>query len=147
MPRRTTNVPPQPAARIYGVGVDILRVERMERLLERHGRRVLQKLLNAAELREVRARKNTARALAMCFAAKEAFVKALGTGFVDVGYRDAGVVREASGRPRLVFSRSMQARLRRDGIGAAHISLSDDGGMVCAYVVLECVPEGDVRGD
>jgi holo-[acyl-carrier protein] synthase len=130
---------------LHGVGVDILRIERMERLLARHGRRVLVKLLCAAELREVRARTNTARALAMCFAAKEAFVKALGTGFAGVGYRDAGVVREAGGRPRLIFSRSMQTRLRREGIGAAHLSLSDDGGMVCAYVVLERAdrPEGD----
>ncbi len=124
-------------ARLHGIDVDILRVERMEKLLARHGRKVLVRLLCAAELREVRARSNTARALAMCFAAKEAFVKALGTGFAGVGYRDAGVVREASGRPTLVFSRRMQARLKREGIAAAHVSLSDDAGMVCAYVVLE----------
>ncbi|MEQ1437825.1 holo-ACP synthase [Fontimonas sp. SYSU GA230001] len=124
-------------AAIYGVGVDILRVERMQKLLDRHGRRVLTRLLCAAELREVRARANTARALAMCFAAKEAFVKALGTGFSGVGYKDAGVVRESSGRPRLVFSRRMRTRMRALGIGAAHVSLSDDGGVVCAYVVLE----------
>lgn len=122
---------------LYGVGVDILRVERMEQALGRHGRRLLTRLLSAAELREVRQRSNTARALAMCFAAKEAFVKALGTGFAGIGWRDAGVVRAANGRPQLVFSRRMQARLKRDGIGAAHVSLSDDGGMVCAYVVLE----------
>ncbi len=143
MKRRTPAAPAATAGvagQLHGVGVDILRIERMERLLERHGRRVLVKLLCASELREVRARTNTARALAMCFAAKEAFVKALGTGFSGVGYRDAGVVREHSGRPRLIFSRSMQARLRREGIGAAHLSLSDDGGMVCAYVVLERAP-------
>jgi holo-[acyl-carrier protein] synthase len=126
-----------PMTAIYGIGVDILRVERMEKALARHGSRLLRRLLCVAELREVRTRTNTARAVAMCFAAKEAFVKALGTGFSGVGWRDVGVVRAANGRPQLVFSRPLQARLRRDGIGAAHISLSDDGGLVCAYVVLE----------
>src|SRR3546814_2868739 len=63
---------------VYGIGVDILRVERMEKLLDRHGQKLLNRLLCAKELREVRARKNRARALAMCWAAKEAFVKALG---------------------------------------------------------------------
>lgn len=138
-PRRSRPVPVEAPGSLYGIGVDILHVERMERLLVRHGRRLLARLLCAAEVREVRTRANTARALAMCFAAKEAFVKALGTGFSGVGYKDAGVIRESGGRPRLVFSRSMQARLRRVGIGAAHVSLSDDGGMVCAYVVLERV--------
>lgn len=132
-PRKTG----QSAAALHGIGVDILQIERMQKLLDRHGRKLLDKLLTAAELREVRARTNTARALAMCFAAKEAFVKALGTGFAGVGYKDAGVVREPGGRPRLVFSRRMQARLKRDGVAAAHVSLSDDNGMVCAYVVLE----------
>ncbi|HEY1078221.1 MAG TPA: holo-ACP synthase [Fontimonas sp.] len=129
-----------PAAALHGVGVDILRIERMEKLLARHGRKVLVKLLCAAEIREVRQRKNTARALAMCFAAKEAFVKALGTGFSGVGFRDVGVVRVAGGKPQLVFSRRMQARIKSLGLGAAHVSLSDDGGMVCAYVVLERRP-------
>ncbi|SFF42434.1 holo-[acyl-carrier protein] synthase [Fontimonas thermophila] len=125
------------AAVLHGVGIDILRVERMQKLLDRHGRRLLDKLLCVAERRELRTRRDPARALAMCFAAKEAFVKALGTGFAGVGYKDAGVVREPGGRPRLVFSRRMQARLRREGIAAAHVSLSDDGGVVCACVVLE----------
>ncbi|MFP5306604.1 MAG: holo-ACP synthase [Gammaproteobacteria bacterium] len=122
---------------LHGVGVDILRVERMEKMLARHGRRLLQRLLAPAELREVRTRQNTARALAMCWAAKEAFVKALGTGFDGIGWKQVGVVREANGRPVLIFGRKMKARLKRERIGAARVSLSDDGGMVCAFVVLE----------
>ncbi len=131
---------PASAAALHGVGVDLLRIERMEKMLERRGRKVLTKLLCAAEIKEVRARRNTARALAMCFAAKEAFVKALGTGFSGVSFKDAGVVREGNGRPRLIFSRRMKAQLKSMGVGAAHVSLSDDGGMVCAYVVLERAP-------
>ena len=127
-----------PAAAIYGVGVDILRIERMEKMLARHGDKLLKRLLAPAELQEVRARARQARALAMCCAAKEAFAKALGTGFDgSIGWRDAGVTREATGRPVLCFSRKLAARLKRDGVGAAHVSLSDEGGLVCAFVTLE----------
>lgn len=123
---------------LHGIGVDVLRIERMEQLLQRRGQRVLTRLLCAAERREVKQRTNTARALAMCWAAKEAFVKALGCGFsAGIVWKDVGVVREESGRPVLIFSRAMRTRMKQDGVGAAHISLSDDGGQVCAYVVLE----------
>ncbi|WP_093285991.1 holo-ACP synthase [Solimonas aquatica] len=129
---------PESPGSLHGIGVDVLRIERMEQLLQRRGTRVLTRLLCAAERREVKARTNTARALAMCWAAKEAFVKALGCGFsAGIAWRDVGVVREANGRPTLIFSRSMKARLKQEGVGATHISLSDDGGQVCAYVILE----------
>ncbi|NGY04450.1 holo-ACP synthase [Solimonas terrae] len=122
---------------IHGIGVDILRVERMEKLLDKHGDKLLTRLLCAREQREVRSRKNVARALAMCWAAKEAFVKALGTGFDGIGWKEVGVVREANGRPVLLFDRKMRARMKRENIGATHVSLSDDGGFVSAYVILE----------
>ena len=53
---------------------------------------------------------------------------------------DVGVVRGEYGRPRLVFSELMAARLTQQGIGAAHVSLSDDDGRVLAFVVLERAP-------
>ena len=125
------------AALLYGIGVDVLRVARLEEMLERRGKHLLPRLLMPAELREVRARTQTARALTMCWAAKEAFAKAYGTGFRGFGWRDVGVVREANGRPVLIFSRRMKGLLKNNGVGAAHLSLSDDGGVVCAYVILE----------
>lgn len=128
------------AGGIHGIGMDLVKVERMQKLLDRHGKRVLLKLLAPAELREVRARANTARGLAMCWAAKEACVKALGTGFSGIGFKEVGVVREANGRPRLIFSRAMQARLRREGVGATHVSLTDEDGLAGAYVILERKP-------
>ncbi|WP_028006823.1 holo-ACP synthase [Solimonas flava] len=131
-----TAAPPS-APGVYGIGVDVLRVERMQKLLDKHGSKLLLRLLAPRELREVRARSNRARALAMCWAAKEAFVKALGTGFDGIGWREVGVIREANGRPALIYDRKMRARLKALGVGAAHVSLSDDGGLVCAYVVLE----------
>jgi holo-[acyl-carrier protein] synthase len=123
---------------IYGVGVDLVERARIERLHARHGAAFAKKILCARELKELAGRgKNPAHTLASAFAAKEAFVKALGTGFKDVGYRDAGVLRESSGKPVLIFSRGLAARLKKLGIAASHVSLSDDGGFVCAMVVLE----------
>src|SRR3546814_20563263 len=72
----------------------------------------------------------------MCWAGKEAFVKALGTGFDGIGWKEVGVIREANGRPVLVFERKMKARIKTLGIGMSHISLSDDAGFISAYVIL-----------
>ncbi|MGH8456917.1 MAG: holo-ACP synthase [Stenotrophobium sp.] len=122
---------------ISGIGVDILRLERMQKVWTRHGERLPEKILCEAELAEFARSKNPVRFLAMAFAAKEACVKALGTGFHGVGYRDVGSVHEASGKPVLVFSPRLQERLRELGIGASHVSLTDEGGLICAMVVLE----------
>lgn len=123
---------------IAGIGVDILGQQRVQKVYERHGTRFAQKILCEAELAEFKRSGKPARYLAMAFAAKEAFVKALGTGFRGVGYRDAGTVHEASGKPVLVFSAALKAKLQQRGIAGGHVSLSDEAGLICAMVVLEC---------
>lgn len=122
---------------IYGIGVDILRQERMEKVWLRHGERLVERILCEAEREEFARSKKPVRFLTMAFAAKEACVKALGTGFHGVGYRDVGSVHEASGKPVLVFSDKLRQRLDPLGIVASHVSLSDEGGLICAMVVLE----------
>ncbi|HUP92717.1 MAG TPA: holo-ACP synthase [Solimonas sp.] len=126
---------------IYGIGTDILRLERMEKIWARHGERLADKILGPEERREFDRRlvthRRPARYLAMAFAGKEAFVKALGTGFHGVAYADAGVVHLKTGKPVLVFSPRMRVRLKRLGISGGHVSLSDEGGLICAMVVLE----------
>lgn len=122
---------------IFGIGVDILRQERMEKVWTRHGERLVERILCEAERDEFALSKKPLRFLTMAFAAKEACVKALGTGFHGVGYRDVGSVHEDSGKPVLVFSDKLQRRLQKLGISGGHVSLSDEGGLVCAMVVLE----------
>ncbi|MFP5357643.1 MAG: holo-ACP synthase [Gammaproteobacteria bacterium] len=122
---------------IYGVGVDLLRSERMQAAWLRFGERLARKLLMPEELERFARARRPARSLAMAFAAKEATVKALGTGFRGVGYRDCGVVHAASGQPQLVFSPALRARLDALGVAGGHVSLTDEGGMICAMVVLE----------
>lgn len=122
---------------IYGVGIDLLRVERGQRLWQRHGARAVAKLLHPAEASALSAAKSPGYALARALTVKEAFVKALGTGFIGVGWRDLGCVRRDGERPQLVFVDSLSARLAALGIVAAHVSLSDEAGLVIAVVVLE----------
>ncbi|MGH8505629.1 MAG: holo-ACP synthase [Stenotrophobium sp.] len=122
---------------IYGIGVDILRQSRIEKIWQRHGERLPEKILCAAERAEFASTKNPVRFLTMAFAAKEACVKALGTGFRGVGYRDVGSIHELSGKPVLTFSPQLQQRLSELGITGSHVSLSDEGGLICAMVVLE----------
>ena len=122
---------------IYGVGADLLRIERGDALWQRHGQRAAAKLLHPDERPGLAAAKHPGHYLARAFAAKEAFVKALGTGFRGVGYHDAGVLREKDERPRLIFSTAMQTRLAALGIDGAHLSLSDEAGLILAFVVLE----------
>jgi holo-[acyl-carrier protein] synthase len=126
------------SAALYGVGVDILHVSRMQKVSGRHGQRLLERILSDAEQQECATRgKDVARYLAKAFAVKEAFVKALGTGFVGVTHRDVGALRDADGKPGLAFSAALKKKLKARGVGAAHVSISDDGDLVCAMVVLE----------
>ena len=122
---------------IYGIGIDVLRVSRIAQVYKRHGDRFVERLLHPLERKEYEASKRPIQYLAKCFAVKEAFVKALGTGFFGVSHEDVGVVRKALGKPEFVFSKRLQARLKRLKIKRTHVSLSDEGGTVGAVAVLE----------
>ena len=122
---------------IYGIGLDVLRVKRIELVYKRHGQRFVDRLLHPLERKEFEQAARPVQYLAKSFAVKEAFVKALGTGFFGVSHEDVGVVRKALGKPEFVFSKRLKARLKKLKIKAAHISLSDEGGTVGAVAVLE----------
>ncbi len=77
------------------------------------------------------------RFLAMRFAAKEAIVKALGTGFANgVWVRDVGTVPDKLGQPQVVYSERGRAVCERLGVGEGHLSLTDEAGLVIAVAVL-----------
>lgn len=122
---------------IYGVGIDLLAVPRIAGVNARHPKRFAARLLHPREQAALGKSRDRARFLAKAFAAKEAFVKALGTGFRGVAHTDVGLVRGKLGRPQLVFSKVLSMKLDRLGIGGAHVSLSDEGDLVCAMVLLE----------
>ena len=122
---------------IYGIGLDVLRVERIEKTYRRHGERFVARLLHPLERKEYARSKRRVQYLAKSFAVKEAFAKALGTGFFGVSHDDVGVVRRKLGKPEFVFSKRLQAKLRRLKIKSTYVSLSDEGGIVGAVAVLE----------
>lgn len=126
---------------IHGVGTDLLLIARVERLWLKYGEHFLDKILMPEERVQFDAGRKAGNFLAKRFAVKEAFVKALGTGFREgITHHDAGFVQAANGRPSLVYSAAMQTRLAALGIVNGQVSLSDEDGRVLAFVVLERAP-------
>ena len=123
---------------IFGVGTDLVEFSRIEATYARYGERFVDHLLMPAEHELFVQTKRPARFLAMRFAAKEAIVKAMGTGFANgVWIRDTGFVPDRRGRPIVVFSERGAAVCRDLGAGEAHVSLTDEAGLIAAFAVIE----------
>lgn len=123
---------------ILGIGIDMVEVRRIEEGLARFGRRLAERVLSAAEVAEYDGNPRPAEFIARRFAAKEALVKATGTGFRNGLFpREISVEHDDLGRPGLRFSR--QARLVLEGMGIArtHVSISDERAYAVACVLLE----------
>jgi holo-[acyl-carrier protein] synthase len=122
---------------IFGIGTDMVQVERIAQIHARHGERFVERLLLPEEVAAFNKDTRPARFLAMRFAAKEAIVKAMGTGFANgMWIRDTGVVSNALGRPEIVWSERGRALARELGIGEGHITLTDEAGLAVAMAVL-----------
>ena len=121
---------------ILGVGVDMATVPRFERLLERFGARFIEKVMTPAEMR--RWPDADARRLAKLFSAKEAVVKALGSGFREgVTLQTVSIEQTTLGAPAVSLSGA--ARERLDCLGASQIlvSISDEEDTVIAFAVAQ----------
>jgi holo-[acyl-carrier protein] synthase len=128
---------------IFGIGIDILRAERVHKAYARFGKRFANRLLMPEELALFDRQRRPERFLAMRFAAKEAVVKAMGTGFAHgMWIRDAGVIPDRYGRPEIVFSKRGQRKCAELGISGGHLTLSDEAGLVVAVAVLMRAEEG-----
>lgn len=122
---------------IFGIGTDLLEVQRIEHAWQRFGEHFPQRILMPEEMAGFQRSKNPVRFLATRFAAKEAVVKALGTGFRHgIWVRDTGIAPDAWGKPCVIFSARGRALCRRLGAGEAFVSLSDEAGMVLAFAVM-----------
>ena len=123
---------------IIGLGIDTVSISRIERLLEARGDTFLRKVFSEHEIEEGRKRELRAPFFAARFAAREAFVKALGTGFRQgASLRDIEVRKGNLGMPELSFGERVKEVLRVKGITRCHLSISHDGDSAQAIVILE----------
>ncbi|WP_242414639.1 holo-ACP synthase [Sphingomonas panni] len=131
---------------ILGLGSDLCNIERIQNSLDRFGDRFVQRVFTAVE--QVKAEKRPftrAGTLAKRFAAKEAFSKAVGTGFSrGVFMRDIGVVNAPSGAPTLHLTGGAKARLDamtpEGHVATVHLTMTDDHPWAQAFVIIEASP-------
>lgn len=123
---------------VIGVGIDLVAVDRVARVLERRGDRFLARVFTPGELACCPPGKQYARRLAARFAAKEAALKALGTGLAGgIRWHDIEVRRGDGGRPEIVLHGRAAAHAAGLGVTRLHLSLSHDGPFAAAVVVAE----------
>jgi holo-[acyl-carrier protein] synthase len=131
---------------IIGLGSDLCNIERIQNSLDRFGTRFENRVFTDIELQKARRRPHTrAGTLAKRFAAKEAFSKAVGTGFkAGVFMKDIGVVNSRSGAPTLALTGGARARLDSlipaGHFAKVHLTLTDDHPWAQAFVIIEALP-------
>jgi holo-[acyl-carrier protein] synthase len=130
---------------ILGLGSDLVDIRRIEKVLDRHGDRFIQRIFTPLEVAKAEGRATRIDTYAKRFAAKEACSKALGTGFrKGVFFRDLGVVNLPSGRPTMKLTGGALKRLNEitpDGYEARiDISLTDEYPLAQAIVIISAVP-------
>jgi holo-[acyl-carrier protein] synthase len=128
---------------IFGIGVDVLEAARVKKVFDRFGDHFVDRLLLPGERAQLEHTKRKERFLAMRFAAKEAIVKAMGTGFAHgIWIRDVGVVQNSWGKPEVVYSARGEKVRQGLGIGDGHVTLTDEAGLIVAVAVLEKAQTG-----
>jgi holo-[acyl-carrier protein] synthase len=123
---------------IVGTGIDVVEVPRVAAALQRFGRRFVERIFTEDEIRYCESKANRAERYAARFAAKEAGMKALGTGWNHgVRWRDLEVQRARGGRPTLVLSGKAAEFAKQLGAARTQISLTHTAAEAIAHVILE----------
>jgi len=121
---------------MHNLGVDIIEISRIERTIERFGRRFLNRVYTESELRVCRDKPSR---LASRFAAKEAVMKSLGTGTRGVGWQEIEIRHDSKGKPLVYLSGRARNRAEDLGLGELAVSLSDSREYAVAFVVGETI--------
>lgn len=124
---------------IYGVGVDLVEVARIDKAWKRWGARFEKRVFTPNEASFCRTRPRPANCLAMRFAAKEAFSKAVGIGLRSskLLWRDIEIVHDRQGKPSFNLLGTAAATADEIGMTACHLSLTDEAGLAQAFVIVE----------
>jgi holo-[acyl-carrier protein] synthase len=122
---------------IKGIGVDIIEVARIRRLLERDNH-FAERVFSESEIAYCQKKHRREQHYAARFSAKEAFLKALGTGFRgDIGWRDISVANDELGKPGIVLSGRARRRFSKLGLRRVHLTLTHTHDVAVACVVIE----------
>jgi holo-[acyl-carrier protein] synthase len=123
---------------IYGIGIDVIEPHRVARLIEKYGERFARRVLTPLEWPGYERTVRPVLFIANRFAAKEAFSKAMGTGFrYPVTLQCISVVQNRAGKPGLTFHPALERLVAARGIVGHHLTISDESSLACACVVLE----------
>ena len=125
---------------IYGIGVDLIKVDRLARVVERYGERFLKRVYTDREIAYCNSRaQQGVYQFAQRFAAKEAFSKALGVGLRRGGirWREVEVIPNPMGKPELALSGRAAALCAESGVTGMHLTLTDEDRRALAVVILE----------
>jgi holo-[acyl-carrier protein] synthase len=116
-------------------GVDAIEIERVQETLDRHPERFQRRVFTELEIAYCRGR---VRELAVRFAAKEAMMKALGTGIRGVGWREIEVLPDRRGKPLIYLYGGARARAEALGLGPPEVSMTHSDTLALAFVVATC---------
>ena len=121
---------------IYGVGIDLVKIDRMKEVVKKWGQRFLERVFTAGEISYCYEKKNPYLSLSVRFAAKEALIKAIGSAG-PVSLTDIEVINLDTGKPFLKINGRLEVFLKEKSIRRAHLSLSHEHEYGVACVVLE----------
>jgi holo-[acyl-carrier protein] synthase len=122
---------------IYGIGIDIINIDRIQKALDRWGQRMLNRIYSSKEREECLSKKNVLQSLAGKFAAKEAFLKALGTGIAQgMSWKQIEVLDDKSGQPQLIVAQDLKYLMSTLGIKDCFISISHEKKYAVAQAIL-----------
>ncbi|UCH00321.1 MAG: holo-ACP synthase [Deltaproteobacteria bacterium] len=123
---------------IYGIGVDIVNIRRMGRVVDKWGKRFINRILTDQEIDFCFRGAKSVSSLALRFAAKEAFSKAIGLGMKKgIRWRDIEIVQDPNGRPELNVTGEALNLCHKEGIRRWYVTLSDESYYGIAVVILE----------
>jgi holo-[acyl-carrier protein] synthase len=121
---------------ILGIGIDVVRIDRIRKSVEDSGKRFLEKIFTAREIAYSERRRDPSPSYAARFAAKEALIKALSAD-TKMSVRDIEVINDDKGKPEFNTKGRLGETLREKGVSRAHLSLTHEKDYAAACVVLE----------
>ena len=124
---------------VYGTGIDLITIGRVQDVLDRHGDRFLRRVFTPREVDYCGGR---VQELAVRFAGKEAVMKALGTGARGVGWREIEILANGRGKPLVLLHGRALARANQLRLSGMEISLTHEGGQAAAFAVANGLADG-----